>query len=328
LGRQDSVENHKFRLDGYTKFYPNEIKTTFNPDTGERIHVSINKQGFRGKDFTQEKPPNVIRVLTLGASSTFGYYDKDYETYPFQLEELLNAKCGKERHFEVINYAIPHATSHNIAAMFAAEGVKLAPDVVTFYEGRNDSALRRQYKTFFQRSYLALRQRLLFFAFMDQILFNERASTTDESLQLEPFSKERSRIFLDNLTTILDICRRAHIKLIVANQQASSKSRSPQTTAEREKLRGITYEQEAESISRQFEGKEQISYDEYAFLVHRRLMLDLRRWATENDVPFVDVIGALDHNRQLLLSWVHLHPDANRIVAAKFAEAILPLYCR
>jgi hypothetical protein len=326
--RKDSVENHGLTLQGYTKFFPGEVKTTRNPDTGERIPVSINKQGFRGKDFAREKPPNVIRLLTLGSSSTFGYYDKDDETYPFLLERLLNDKCGGGKRFEVINFAIPHASSANIAAMFAAEGVDLHPDVVTFYEGRNDSTLNRQYDGFFEKLYSIMVHRLLLVAFVDQTILNERASITDASFKLEPFSKERSRIFLGNLTTILDIGRRANIKLIVASQQASSKSPVPGAPQEREKLRGVTYEQEAESIIRRMERKEKIFDFEYFFLVHRQLMKDLRHWAAENDVPFVDVIGALDQDRHLLLSWVHLHPDANRVVAAKFAEVILPMYCK
>jgi hypothetical protein len=75
------------------------------------------------------------------------------------------------------------------------------------------------------------------------------------------------------------------------------------------------------------EGNETITDYEYSFLIHQRLMQDLKHWAEQHDVPFVDVIGALDQNRDYLLSWVHLHPAANRVVAAKFSEPILREFC-
>jgi hypothetical protein len=54
-------------------------------------------------------------------------------------------------------------------------------------------------------------------------------------------------------------------------------------------------------------------------------MHDLKQWAEKNNVPFV--IGALDQDRHYLLSWVHLHPEANRVVAAKLADPILKQFC-
>lgn len=94
---------------GYAKYFPGEVKYTDSPDHRESYPIRINNQGFRGPDFTVAKPPDVTRVLTLGASSTFGYHNRDDETYPYYLEQLLNAD-GRGR-FEVINFSIPHATA-------------------------------------------------------------------------------------------------------------------------------------------------------------------------------------------------------------------------
>ena len=102
--------------------------------------MKINPAGS-AEDFEPQKAPGVIRILTLGSSSTFGFYDADDETYRYYLQELLNRRCAGEHRFEVINFGIPHSTSDRIAALFLAEGVPLDPDVVTFYEGRNDSVV-------------------------------------------------------------------------------------------------------------------------------------------------------------------------------------------
>src|SRR5437764_520126 len=55
-------------------------------------------------------------------------------------------------------------------------------------------------------------------------------------------------------------------------------------------------------------------------LIHARMMQDLRAWAARSDVGFVDVIAALDHDRDLLVNWVHLRAEGNR----KLAEALAP----
>ena len=57
--------------------------------------------------------------------------------------------------------------------------------------------------------------------------------------------------------------------------------------------------------------------------IHSVLMANLELWALTNDVHFLDVIAALDQDRDLLSSWVHLNSKGNRVVAEAFAEKIL-----
>ena len=123
----------------YRKFFPYEAKYHRDIDTGEVFQVTINSHGLRGDDFTVAKPEGVVRVLALGASSTFGFFNREDETYPHQLEVLLNERCPGPHRYEVINFAVPKATAESILAMLMAEGLALDPDVLTFYEGRNDS---------------------------------------------------------------------------------------------------------------------------------------------------------------------------------------------
>ena len=136
----NTVSKHNNEKGGYFKFFPNEKKYIKDIDSGKIFPVTINSHGFRGKDFSIAKPDDVIRVLTLGASSTFGFYNKDDETYPYLLEQRLNKLCHGPKRFEIINFAIPDARAEQIRSMFVAEGLALDPDVITFYEGRNDSA--------------------------------------------------------------------------------------------------------------------------------------------------------------------------------------------
>ena len=59
------------------------------------------------------------------------------------------------------------------------------------------------------------------------------------------------------------------------------------------------------------------------FLIHARLMSDLRTWAKTADVGFVDLIKVLDDDRDVLVSYVHLSPEGNRKIAAALASEIL-----
>ena len=61
------------------------------------------------------------------------------------------------------------------------------------------------------------------------------------------------------------------------------------------------------------------------FLIHARIMRDLREWAAANSVDFVDVIQILDPDRDHLTSWVHLDREANQRVAEALAARILTL---
>jgi hypothetical protein len=135
---QRTVISHPNKLSGYSKYFQNQKRIDFDIETGESFDVMINSRGFRGRDFADQKEPGVIRIVALGASSTLGYFDRDDETYPVYLEQMLNNKYSGELRFEVINMGIPHLTAENIYALFLDEVIQLNPDVVTFYEGNND----------------------------------------------------------------------------------------------------------------------------------------------------------------------------------------------
>jgi hypothetical protein len=45
-------------------------------------------------------------------------------------------------------------------------------------------------------------------------------------------------------------------------------------------------------------------------------------------VPLVDVIAALDPRRDTLVSWVHVTPEGNRMIAEVFADTIAGGECR
>lgn len=85
---------------------------------------------------------------------------------------------------------------------------------------------------------------------------------------------------------------------------------------------------EARAIEERMHFGEPINAFEELFLVHVRMQDDLRGWALDRGLGLVDIIDILDQRRHLLLSWVHLHRDANQIVADALAVEILEHSCR
>ena len=338
LPRED-MQVHDDAQEGYTKYFPHEVK--WGVDDRGRFPIRINNHGFRGRDFSMEKAPGVLRVLTLGASSTFGFGNHDDETYPYLLEEILHRRAGGTARFEVINFAIPHATTTEILSMFRAEGLELRPDFVTLYEGVNDAKA-----AFMGAAYGGVWGILGRSLMLVELLNQLRPSLA--VLPADAWSGEvatrASEWFLANAAALREECRRAGAHLIVASQQAKSE------LVEREQMRGLRYEDEVtlvqESLRPGAEGSEwrtlvrgtddprdprtprlvrRLVQAHFGgiFLIHARIMHDLRQWAAANGVDFVDVIQILDQDRHHLTSWVHLDRQANQRVAEALAARIL-----
>jgi len=131
------VEYTSADSDGYAKFRPNAPR---HQRVGrETIAIQINANGFRADyDFATPKPAGTLRIAALGASSTFGYSNRDHETYPYQLEQILRQQFP-DRRIEVLNLGIPEARLENLIALARAEFPSLQPDIVTLYSGANNA---------------------------------------------------------------------------------------------------------------------------------------------------------------------------------------------
>lgn len=73
---------------------------------GPRVAFSVNQEGLRGPWYDGPKPPDVLRVLCLGDSFTFGWGVEDDQAYPWQLQVLLDARLGPGRS-QVANFGSP-----------------------------------------------------------------------------------------------------------------------------------------------------------------------------------------------------------------------------
>ena len=333
-----TVMFHQNDAGGYRKYFPNEQKRDHNPDTGEEFPVTINSHGFRGEDYSIERTLGTVRIVTLGASSTFGYYDRDDETYPYFLEQRLN-QGSRERRYEVINLGMPHLTSWEILALFEAEALQLEPDVVTFYEGANDaaavdsavveekqakqeSALRKRVReraarlSLLRAVYRASRDRLILVSLADSLMKSEGVWTYSLA-DYEKHLAGKVERFLQDISAINDLCKERGVRFVVMKQQAKSE--------EFDDVKGMTYEHEAKLVRQRLESGEKLPITALAFLTHKTLTDALEEWARSQDVPLVDVIELLDQDRDVLCSWVHLKPRGNAMIADALAQEIRAL---
>jgi hypothetical protein len=303
---------------------PDKPATLLTPAGMAWYPVTANNHGFRGPDFSDAKAPGVARVVTLGASSTYGYRNRDNETYPFYLQEYLNRaladrKCGEVASFEVLNFGIPHLESSSIHALFAAEALDLDPDVVTFYEGANET--RRIQRSLHQRWFIELTRYSVVALFLSVYWEQNLESFTEADLHQHIEGK--SEFFLKHVSAIADQCKQRDIVFIVASQLAKS------LLVPRKEMGDYTHAQEVALVEQKLASGQRLVMSELLFLIHADIMQNLGTWVRANGVPYVDLAGSFDerHLRGELLTWVHLTAKGNQVIAQELGDAILERFC-
>src|SRR5438045_9465626 len=98
----------------------------------------LNHLGLRGPETTEQKRAGSFRVVTVGASETFGLYESPGREYPRQLEDTLNAHlkrlpsaCEQSR-AQVLNAAMPGMSLTTIEQDVRLRISSLRPDFVEF----------------------------------------------------------------------------------------------------------------------------------------------------------------------------------------------------
>ena len=213
----------------------------------------------------------------------------------------------------------------------------MQPDVVTFYEAVNDAARGNPSKngreiqnptlgqklssiTPLKAGYGIARDHLVAVAFVDSLRQNMIAQPTFNSRQVEHHITGTSEHFIRNIDTLYRECQRRGISFVALKQQARSNIVQD--------IKGLSYAQEVQMVKNQLEREGAIARSELFFLTQSVITTNLENWATSTSVPFVDVQKVLDQDRDVLLSWVHLSPRGNRMIADALAEKIKQLVGR
>lgn len=294
----------------YYKYKPHQEIRETDHQTGEYFQPSINSKGFRGSEYATAKADGSVRIVTLGASSTFGFHNRDDETYPYFLGQFLNEDGPDSLTFEVINMGIAHNTSSQMVELLKHEILPIEPDIVTFYEGINNTVVYNHVW------WARLKSRLLTAVFAEKILdiYAERFGEQD----VQSYGPERAARFVKDLDAMANLCAEHDIRFIPITQQAKSLTIPP------EEMRGLTYKDEHELLIRAMNTRS-LNRTEFSYMLHATLMDSLRHWAQRREVRVIEGISILDQNRDQLTSWVHLTSDGNRMLADALAESLLTI---
>ena len=320
---------------GYSKFYPNS--TRHQTVDGQIVDVKINGSGFRSAyDFTVPKPPNTIRVAAMGASSTYGYENRDHETYPVQLEQLL-AERYPGRRIEVLNLGLPQARLSNILALARAELAALEPDVVLFYEGFNNAVMprAREDASLAYRVKDALRVRSVAFRAVlpiGKVAYHKlsRALNRDvmgahgldvpivlDSARVVQLRDTVAREFARDLDSLAALVQRMGKPMVMVTQSATLQVRLDDS------VRWHSYAGEVAAVTAQYERERRLPTWETVMLVHGALQDSVRAIAARRGLPVVEAIEALDERRESnFATFVHLTPQGNRRLATAVAEGL------
>ena len=100
----------------------------------------MNALGMRGPAAQVAPPPGTHRIITVGASETFGLYESPGREYPRQLQDSLNAMLGRGEcsappgtRFEVLNGAFAGMGLPTIAQDIRNRLARLKPEFIVIY---------------------------------------------------------------------------------------------------------------------------------------------------------------------------------------------------
>ncbi len=97
-----------------------------------------NEAGFRDKPFTPEKHEDTFRIIVVGDSISFGWYEWLEETYPKILESMLNDNAGNGTKYEVYNMGVGGYNAEQEFEIVRTRAVEYDPDLIVLQYCIND----------------------------------------------------------------------------------------------------------------------------------------------------------------------------------------------
>lgn len=128
---QSKTNTLKYFYEPYNASFEEKLPWTNNTN----IIYGMNKDSIRSDiNYTIRKPPNTLRIITIGDSFTFGQFVNDNDTYPKQLElKLSNALKNKFKNVEVINLGVPGYDPEYTIERYNLRGARYNADYIIWF---------------------------------------------------------------------------------------------------------------------------------------------------------------------------------------------------
>lgn len=253
------------------------------------IVTSINSKGYRGPEFSREKPAGKTRILFYGGSAVFDLAAPDGKDWPRHVETLLHEKGFPE--VEVINGGTPGHAAFDCLGRFYTEGHLFKPDYVVLYSSWNDVK-------FFGETKPLLRTLRPFDPQADPLLNYQNSLDRFLAGHSQLYVRLRYRYFLEvTLRTFVDLVRNAGGKPVLMTE---ARLVTRQNTEEEKKK--IQYEYQKlvpEALREAYEKADET----------------IKRIAAERNVPLIDASAEMTGNSAYFLDHVHLTEEGSKILA-------------
>jgi len=262
--------SHSDPFVGFEKVYPlfGEKKL---PDGTTICATNANKRSFFNyQEFPKQKPTNTIRIFCFGGSTTYGRPYRAETAFPHWLEINLNL-IDPGHNYEVINAGGISYASYRIVHL-VEEASRYQPDLFIFYMGHNEFLEARTYENILQqnptlRSVRVLLDKLDLYVLLrntalklknslgkpeqkpGSLLKEEVATILDASAGLDRYTRETIQKpatiqhYRYNLTRMLRLAKKRHIKVVLATLTANLKDFSPFKSQHRSDLPAIDLQQ-------------------------------------------------------------------------------------
>lgn len=115
-------------------------------------NISVNSDGFRGREYSHLKLADTFRIIMLGDSETLSIMLPQEDGLAAQLEKVLNSTAG-EINYEVFNFGVEGYNTFQELEQLKAKGLKYSPDLIILNYVLNDPEPGEHYfsKNFFMR---------------------------------------------------------------------------------------------------------------------------------------------------------------------------------
>ena len=194
-------------------------------------NVVTNSLGLRNDEILRKKQPDLLRIICLGGSSTFGWGVDVKDTYPVYLQNLLNKRLSSNK-VEVINAGQIGYTSYQGKLFLEKYLLDYNPDILTvsyvlndidkvrFFKNKklSDSQVEISEKHINIVERYIIDKRIYFLAKRFVSFIIKKNKKIAASIIRNQYENSRIRVsaeeYRDNLNQITFFCKKKNIKLI------------------------------------------------------------------------------------------------------------------
>jgi lysophospholipase L1-like esterase len=295
-------------LHQYTKFRPSptltwELVPGWSGREGAGA-VVINSRGLRERELPLARPAGTRRILCLGDSVTFGHWVEAQQAFPRQLEQALAGRTGTP--VQVINAGVPGYSSFQELKWLEEKGWEYQPDLIVVSFVLNDVVERYLTMAAYGGAHTIL--------------------GVDTTVTLQPLSRLLRRTAFHRFVTSMmqGQARRREIysvrRLFADPLPAEIEEAWQLTEGELSALAAVARARQVPLVLVAFPFRFQVQ-ENLPPLPQQRLA----RWASAEEIPYVDLTGAfvalgpeagfLDHD--------HPTPAGHRAAALEVAAALM-----